>query len=438
MKELLFKQVDNSSLIIFRIIFGLLITLEAWGAIATGWVRRTLVEPQFTFNFIGFDFLQPLPGYGMYVYFAIMGLLGVFVMLGFKYRWSIVGYTLLWTCVYLMQKTSYNNHYYLLILLLIFMCIVPAHRYLSLDVKNNPKLKAISMPNWVILFIIGQIWIVYTYASLAKFYPDWLDGSFPELLMKAKAHYWLVGDFLQRGWVHMSIAYFGILFDMLVVPLLLWKRTRMAMFIFSIFFHLFNSIVFQIGIFPYMSLAFSLFFFPKEQINHLFLKSKAYYNSAEIKTPPYAPMLKSFFCVWFLIQLLLPIRHHFIKGSVFWTEEGHRMSWRMMLRSKGGSASFTVKHTETGKVERVKLEDYLTPKQRRNLVKPDGIYQFTQHLKKVYAEKGIPVEIYGRIKANLNHRTPVYLVDPKLDLTTIEWDYFFHNDWILPQPEDMP
>lgn len=437
MNRLLFKQVDNSPLIVFRIFFGLLIALEAWGAIATGWVRRTLVEPQFTFNFIGFDFLQPLPGPGMYFYFGLMGLFGIFVMLGFKYRFSIIAYTLLWSCVYFMQKTSYNNHYYLLILLLIFMCIVPAHNYFSIDAKKNPELKSISMPNWVVLFIIGQIWIVYTYASLAKLYPDWLDGTFPELLMKGRAHYWLIGDLLQEPWVHMSICIFGILFDLLVVPLLLWKRTRKAMFIASIFFHLFNSIVFQIGIFPYMSLAFTVFFFPKEYIHRKFLKSKAFYEDAEVKTPHLAPLLKTFFAIWFTVQLILPVRHHFIEGNVFWTEEGHKLSWRMMLRSKGGFASFKIKNLNTGKTEYVKLDEYLTTKQRRNLLKPDGIYQFTQRLKKEYAEKDIPIEIYARVKVSLNGRKPAFLIDPKLDLTTIEWDYFFHNEWVLPQPESI-
>ena len=69
----LFKQIDNSALIVFRIIFGLLCFLESVGAIFTGWIKRTLIEPQFTFNFIGFDFLQPLPDNWMYVYYAVMG-----------------------------------------------------------------------------------------------------------------------------------------------------------------------------------------------------------------------------------------------------------------------------------------------------------------------------------------------------------------------------
>ena len=78
----LFKHIDNSALIVFRIIFGLLCFLESVGAIFTGWVKRTLVDPDFTFNFIGFEFLQPLPGNGMYYYYVIMGVFGLLIMVG--------------------------------------------------------------------------------------------------------------------------------------------------------------------------------------------------------------------------------------------------------------------------------------------------------------------------------------------------------------------
>ncbi|MEP0481357.1 MAG: HTTM domain-containing protein, partial [Nonlabens sp.] len=63
----LFTQVDNSALVIFRMIFGLLIACEAFGSIALGAVRRLFIEPDFTFTFIGFEFLEPLPGNWMYV-----------------------------------------------------------------------------------------------------------------------------------------------------------------------------------------------------------------------------------------------------------------------------------------------------------------------------------------------------------------------------------
>ncbi len=431
-KSVLFKRVDNSSLIVFRIIFGFLIAAEAWGAIATGWIRRTLIEPQFTFNFIGFDFLQPLPGDWMYLYYAIMGLVGVFVMIGFKYRLNIILYTIMWTAVYLMQKSSYNNHYYLLVLLLIFMAMVPAHRYKSVDARLNPGIKRYDMPNWVLIFIIGLLWIVYTYASLAKIYPDWLNATVPKQLMASKSHFYIVGDFLQQTWVHYSIAYFGILFDLLIVPALLWKKTRNIAFIISIFFHLFNSFIFHIGIFPYMSLAFTLFFYPKAFIHQTFLKSKPFYDKTEIQVPRHHQWLTGFIAFFLCLQFLLPLRHWFIKGDVLWTEEAHRMSWRMMLRTKSSSTSIKIVNKTTGKTFYIDKNDYLTKKQQRSMMsKPDGIWQFTQRLSEEYQQKGEDIEIYVNAKVSVNGGPYRTLVDPEQDFAKAKWDYFFHNDWVL-------
>lgn len=438
-KSILFQQIDNTSLVLFRVLFGLLITLEAWGAIATGWVTRVLVEPKFTFNFIGFDFLQYLQGPYMYVHFFIMGVFGIGVMLGYKYKWSILGYTIFWVCAYFMQKSSYNNHYYLLLLLCFIMYLLPAHKNFSLDTKNNDALREISMPNWVRLFIIFQLWIVYTYASVAKFYPDWLDGTFPSLLMKGKQHYYLIGDFLQTDFAIQSIIYVGILFDMLVVPLLLWKRTRWFFFFFSIFFHLFNSIVFQIGIFPYMSLAFCLFFFDPKAINKRFLPKKPFYESEvpKIEIPKYSNLMIAFFGVWFVIQIALPVRHHFIDSDVLWTDEGHKLSWRMMLRTKNSYADFRVVNKETNKTTYVNTYDYLTHKQHKSLSRPDGIWQMAQFLKKEYASKGEDVAVYVDAKLSVNGRRHSKFIDETMDLASAKFEYFKTNPWVLPIPEDF-
>ena len=52
-----FEEVDNAPLVLFRMFFGFLLFAESFGAILTGWVRRTLVEPEFTFTIIGFEWL---------------------------------------------------------------------------------------------------------------------------------------------------------------------------------------------------------------------------------------------------------------------------------------------------------------------------------------------------------------------------------------------
>lgn len=434
----LFTRIDNSALIVFRILFGALLAIEAFGAIFTGWVRRVFIEPEFTFNFIGFEFLQPLPGNGMLWYYAVMGLFGIFVMLGFKYRFSILVYTVMWAAVYLMQKSSYNNHYYLLMLLCFLMSLLPAHRYASVDVRINPALKKLSMPRWVWVLLVVQMAIVYTYAAVAKIYPDWFDATLPGILMAARKHYWLVGDFLQQPWVHHTIAWFGFFFDLLIIPLLLWKRTRILAFLAAVFFHLFNSFIFHIGIFPYLALAFTIFFFSTENINRYFLWKKPHYSAAEVEVPKNRNLIVGFMAIWLLVQAALPVRHWFFKDDVLWTEEGHRLSWRMMLRSKSGQIRFKVVDKAKPKdTIYIQNEDYLSAKQQRALgSKPDMIWQFAQRLEKEYELEGKEVEVYVDSRVSVNRRRYKPFIDPKVDLAAEEWKHFEHHDWILPYNEE--
>ena len=55
--------------------------------------------------------------------------------------------------------------------------------------------------------------------------------------------------------------------------------------------------------------------------------------------------MELFFVPFFFVQLVLPLRHHFIKGDVLFTEEGHRLSWRMMLRERVGRLNIKIVNT---------------------------------------------------------------------------------------------
>lgn len=436
------KPVDNSPLVIFRIVFGLLICAEAWGAIITGWVKKAYVIPDYRFPFIAFNWLPDLPGNGIYFYFAVMGLAGFFVMMGLYYRASISVYAIMWSGVYLGQKTNYNNHYYLLMLLLFLMVLLPAHRYASFDVRRNPALKKISCPRWCLWVFVVHIAIVYFYAATAKIYPDWLEAKPIAIWFAGKKDYWLIGPILQEPWLQTIIAYGGIAFDLFIIPLMLWKPTRKVAFGITVFFHLFNSFVFHIGIFPFLGISFALFFFPPDTIRKLFLKTKPPLpqdTSAEAEAVPFNNKLIIYgLSVYMLVQLLLPLRHHLFTGSVFWTEEGHRLSWRMMLRSKSGYVHFTIKDSASGKTWNVSPEEYLTNKQSRVIAtRPDMCWQFVQILKKDFAKKGYSdIEVYAIGKAAVNGRPYKALYNPEIDLAKVDWQHFAHQNWLLVYDQD--
>lgn len=433
----LFKHIDNSSLIAFRILFGILITLESFGAILTGWVNNVLITPKFTFTFIGFEWLQP-PNEWMYVYYILMGVFGVFVTIGFRYRISMFAFAVLWTGTYVMQKSAYNNHYYLMVLLSFVMVFLPAHKRYAIDAKRNPQIVKNSMPQWCSLIFIAQMAVFYTYASIAKWYPDWLDTTVVEILLQRKKDYAVIGPLMTQKWFHYFIAYSGIIFDLLIVPLMLWKPTRKYAFVSAIIFHLFNSIVFQIGVFPFMSLALCVFFFEPQTIKNIFFKSKELYVGSEISLPKKANLIKGVLIIFVVWQILMPLRHWVIKDDVLWTEEGHRMAWRMMLRSKTGIAQYTVVDKRNGKETKIKLEDYLTRKQIAHASsKPDFIWQFAQYLKKEFEkEKSTTVSVFVDCKIRVNGRPFQPLINPSVDLASEKWNAFKHHDWILPSKLD--
>lgn len=436
LRKRLFEPISIAPLAVFRVAFGMLLALEAVGAVFTGWVRNVFMEPQVALPFIPFyPWLQPLPGEWMVYYYFLMGGLGLLVMAGLWYRPAIIGYFFMWTMVYWMQKSHYNNHYYLLILLTGISIFLPANRFFSLDVRWGFVRQALAVPRWTSLVFIGLLWVVYTAAALAKVQPDWLQAKPLQLWFAAKQHYWLIGDFLQYRWLQLLLAYGGILFDGLIIPALLWRRTRWAAIVFALFFHLFNSIVFQIGIFPYLMLFMSVFFFPSAEVSRLFFSKTARLDHSDAYTWP-SLGLQNFIVVtltlFFIVMIALPLRHHRYDGDVNWTESGHRMAWRMMLRSKSGTANFEVVLPDGTRIFHDPGTD-LTPKQVALVTtKPDVIWQYVQHLKRTYAAQGMgEVQVYADVQSSLNGRPFKRLVDKRVDLAQEPWRFFETQRWVL-------
>lgn len=319
-----------------------------------------------------------------------------------------------------------------MVLLLFFMVLAPANRRFALDAKE----KSVNwMPNWVRLFFILQLLIVYTYASINKMYPHWVDGTTMSVFMYAKRDYWLIGPYLQGKPFQLTVSYMAIAYDGLIIPAMLWRRTRTLAFIASVGFHVFNAIVFGVGIFPFMSLALFIFFFDPKAVNGAFFRGRAYFSNENSFTNQ-SQLIGVIFSLYFLIQIGLPLRHRFIDGNVFWTEEGHRMSWRMMLRSKGGHCHFLV-YDENGRFrKRVKVGDIVHKSQSGKIKgRPDMILSFVRYVEqKIKDEEGFEPQIYCVSRVNLNGGPSLPLIDRDVDLTKVKWNPYGHNEWILSYP----
>lgn|GEM_PF-2945252 len=101
-------------------------------------------------------------------------------------------------------------------------------------------------------------------------------------------------------------------------------------------FHLTNAMIFEIGIFPWFSIAMTLLFFAPDWPRRVFRFRRAV-PVPEAPTAPFsAPqrLALAFVTVWVTLQVMIPLRPHFYDGNPSWTEEAHRFSWRQKLRSK--------------------------------------------------------------------------------------------------------
>lgn len=432
-RQYLSQQVDNTPLVLFRVVYGFLVFMEGVSFFFLDQIREIWTESPVVFTYYGLGWMKPLPGVGMFLLFAAICIAGLMIMVGWRYRTAAWSFALMWTYVYFSHKAHYNNHHYLFMLVAYAMALMPAADNLSVDSHRHPEKRSTSCPQWCISFFVIQLLIVYTYASIAKLYPDWLNAIPLKLWMEAKAHYWLIGDLLQYRWVHYLLSYGGIVFDGTVIWLLLFPRTRWVGVALSVGFHLFNSFVFHIGIFPYLMLGTLVFFFPGENTRKKLL-SRWKWGMAAHKTQPELSRGACFFlAAYFAVQILLPIRPFLFEGNVHWTDEGHKLSWHMMLRSKSGSAVYRVTNKATGEVERVRPFAYLgTTKGKMASTQPDVIWQFARHLKTEYEAKGWEdVAVYVDCTASLNGHPYQRLIDPEVDLASVPWEPFRHSDWIL-------
>ena len=434
------QPVDNSALVFFRIAYGFLLFLQAAGSIVLGFTGRTFVEARYHFPMVGFEFLNVLMGPWMYAFFVVMAVAALLVMAGAWYRPALAVFTVMWTLTYLMQTESYNNHYYLMILLCLLMLPAPAHAWASWDARRHPEIRSLVCPRWCIAVFVLQSLIVYTFAAWAKMYPDWLDGSAMEALLANREKFGPIAWLYDTPWLRWMLIWGGILFDALIGPALLWRRTRLLALGCAVFFHLFNSITFRIGVFPYTALALCAFFFPGEQVRRLFLGRKPAPGEEDLRPPP--PMTATerlgfaLLALYFAVQIYLPLRYLHYPGLPHWTEEGHRMAWRMMLKVKRGTIRFHLRDPASGRTWVVDPGERLMPKQAvRVPTHPDMIWHFVQYLKAEAAEQGIAgVEIRAESAVSLNGRPMAPLVKPDVDLAKVEWNYFAASDWITAGP----
>lgn len=351
--QLLQKPIDASTLGLYRILFGILMFVEVIRYFAFGKTREPYLKPKFLFTFEWVEFLRPWPNWGMTLFFVLLGLFALGILLGFFYRLSCLGFFFFYTYLFLLEKSDYNNHYYLMSLLSFLFFVTDAHHWGSLDRKRKPTLSA-WVPFWQLFLFRFQFFIVYFYGGIAKLNFDWFRGSPLKPWLSLFQEVPLVGPVLTHPWSLYFLCYGGLLFDLSIGFLLLWKSARKLCVAMLLFFHLTNSWLFSIGIFPWLAFFSTLVFFEPEWARMFFKQTPL--KTLPANTPPASRCLFILISAYLLFQLLFPLRHWLYTGDVNWTEEGHRFSWRMKLRDKVSGVYFASYWSNTEHQYRWNLE----------------------------------------------------------------------------------
>ncbi len=436
----LFAPTDIASLVFFRIAFGAIMLWEVWRYFDNDWIHRYWIEPTFHFTYWGFGWIRPWPGDGMYLHFYALGLLALFVLLGLFYQISAVLLFLAFTFMFLLEQARYLNHFYLICLVSFLMIFIPAQRAFSLDVLLRPSLRSGTTPAWALWLLRAQIGIPYFFGGVAKLNSDWLAGNPLRKWLADRTDFPLIGPYFTEEWMVYLFTYGALLLDLFVVPLLLWKPTRLFAFATAAGFHILNAGLFSIGVFPwFMIVATTIFFrpdWPRRLLSVLRRKKAAAEPAVSVPSVSLAFNKRAVLCLlscYVTLQLLLPLRHFLYPGNVSWTEEGHNFSWHMKLRSKQAVVSFLLTDPVARDSWRVHPDDHLQSWQSRKMsTRPDMILQFSHHLAAKARQKGHEqVEVRAHAMASLNGRSTQLLVDSSVNLALAERS-FKPASWILP------
>jgi vitamin K-dependent gamma-carboxylase len=440
----LFKPVDIASIVVFRILFGAIMIWEVWRYFENDWIRLYYIVRKFYFKYYGFAWVHPWQGDWMYVHFLAVALFAFCVMTGLYYRvtsWLLFFSFSFW---YLLDATRYLNHLYMTALVAFILAVIPAHRARSYDVRMNPKLQSDTIPQWCLWLLQIQIGIVYFYAGLAKLNSDWLKGEPIRDWLSGRDDYPLIGPWFETEAATFFFGYGGLLFDLLVVPAILWKKTRTLGILAALFFNVSNKMMFNIGIFPVLMMGATLILLPPDWPRKwgllFFPKPETNFNekSPASSSLAYKRLVTTFFNAYVSFQLLFPFRHWLYPGNVHWTDEGHRFSWRMKLRDKTARVEFIATDPKTGKSWEIDQSEYLSTKQRKAFGKwTDMCIQFAHFMAEKLREKGYEdIEIRVRSEVSLNGRDYQPFIDPNVDLVKEKWT-ILPKPWILPLKEPL-
>lgn len=440
-----FIPVDNAGVTFFRVAFGGLMAAWAWNYLASGRVTRLYVEPSFNFTYYGFDWVAPWPGNGMYLHFFAIMMLSLMIAAGLFYRFAACGFAIAIIYVFLLDRTNYQNHYYLICLFGCLLTLLPLNRNVSVDAWRKPAIATQTTPAWVYWAIRFHVGVPYFFGGIAKLTPDWLLGQPMGMFLSTKTGIPVIGSLVSWQSTGLALSWSGLLFDLLIVPALLWRKTRVVAYVLCIAFHLTNAVLFQIHVFPWFMIVATTIFFDPAWPRRLLTAGQGKkmpeatenFHQGQYQRPRKLILFAVgayllFHCVW-------PLRSRFYGGEPSWDERGHLFSWRMMLRAKEVGLGYAIVDPKTGGVANVDHKQFIDAEQSEKFGRDPELILLMAHFiaNRFESETGRRPQVYAFVLASLNGRKAQLMIDPNVDLAAEPRGQFGQRDWVVLLTEPL-
>ncbi len=458
------------SLAVFRIAFGLLMLHDVAYMLRAGWLTRYYVEREILFPYFGLE-VPPLPVPWLHWLWALCGLCCLLVALGAFYRLAIWGFNAIFIYFFLLDQALYLNHFYMIALFGLLLGFTDAHRLWSLDRRLGRIAGSRQVPRWNLLILQFQIEVVLVFAGLVKIEVDWLRGE-PLRTWMLERTWSPFSDLFEANWVALAAPVLVVLLHVVGAPLLLWSRTRLPVFLVYCAFHAANAHLFNIGVFPWITIAATTILFSPDWPGRFARRTGAALGRiarplkalrpgvpawterllrfvsgpsgpGEADRAPFRPLRPAAlaaFALYALIQLWLPVRDSAFEGQVGWTEEGQKFSWRMMLYSGAGNGRFLVLAPDgTARVHDHRadldaVQAYLV------FTKPEMLLHYAHWLRDRYAAEGKgKLRVYADVGKSVNGKPWRRFVDPDADLAAVDGMRWLGSEpWLLrPEPAQI-
>ncbi|XP_028416528.1 vitamin K-dependent gamma-carboxylase-like isoform X1 [Dendronephthya gigantea] len=323
-----------------------------------------------------------------------------------------------------------------------------------------------------------KIFLVYFFAGVKKLDMDWISGYSMTGLSKKWVfdpfRMFASDEFIELFMVHIC----GLMFDLSEGFLLLFDKTRPVGLFFGSMFHLMNSQMFHIGMFPWAMLATMPFFLRCDWPRRLsrampacfvyflplqddpkgdarFTTGKLQNRNAVAEQPAdeceerYVYIRKTFLIglasCYVAVQLFLPWSHFITQGYNAWTNGLYGYSWDMMVHS------WSTQHIRVTVVDvETDMSHFLIPgvwiggrsrRRSRWSSHPDMTKQYATCLaRKLRDHAAINISnpaIYFDIWRSMNGRFQQRMFDPRVDIVKAPWSPFKKTEWVLPLMIDL-